>query len=510
MPNTRLSMRMIREVLRLKYEAGLKNRQIARSCGISPLSVRRYLDRAARAGYRRAPEPNEVLPPEVIGTATKPAAPDPRVPDLERLHRELKRPGVTLKLLWEEYLRDRAGGYGYTQFCEHYRRWRGCPSPELRQEHKAGEKVFVDWAGQTIPMAEGPAAHLFVAVLGASGYVYAEAFADEQKTNWIQGHIQTYEFLDGVPCVTVPDNPRTAVTRACRYEPELNAAYREMATHYGTIIIPARPRRPKDKPKVESGVLQAERRILAPLRDCQFFSLGELNAAIRPLLDAINAEPFQKLPGSRRQMYEQVDRPALRPLPEHPFVMCQWKKVRVNIDYHVQLEQHYYSVPYGLVGEQLDARLSDRGVELFHGGQRVAAHMRSTQPGRCTTDPGHRPKAHQRHLEWTPSRMVEWASTVGPQCGQVVEQILREMPHPEMGYRSCLGLIRLAKLYGAERMEMGCRKALACGACSYRHIKSMLETGMEILEPDLPPVPAPQHMNIRGADYYGPEVAHAN
>lgn len=510
MAYTRLAMRMIREILRLKYEGRLRNRQIARSCGISHVSVRKYLERAERIGFCRAPGPEEGLPPELTEDAVAEPAADGRMPDRERIHRELKRRGVTLKLLWQEYRRERADGYGYTQYCEHYKRWSGHLSPELRQEHKAGEKLFVDWAGQRMPLAGGAEASLFVAVLGASAYTFAEAFADEKEASWIQGHVHAYAFYGGVPRITVPDNVRTAVSAACRYEPGLNGVYRQMAAHYGTAIIPARPRTPKDKPKVEGGVLIVERRILAPLRDRTFFSVGELNAAIRPLLAAVNAEPFQKLPGSRRSLYEELDRPALQPLPARPYEPCRWKKMRVNIDYHVQLGAHYYSVPYRLVGAEVEVRVGERTVEIFHRGERVAAHVRDDEPRRCTTEAGHRPKAHQKHVEWTPGRLIDWATKLGPNCAKAVERILREKPHPEMGYRSCLGLMRLARQYGVARMERAAEKAFACDACSYRSIKSMLQTGVDLLGTEAPSAPPPRHENIRGGTYYGPEAPHAD
>ena len=509
MAYTRLAMRMIREILRLKFEGRLRNRQIARSCGISHVSVRKYLERAERFGFCRAPGPDEVLPPELTEDAVAEPADDGRMPDRSQIHRELTRQGVTLKLLWQEYRHDHPDGYGYTQFCEHYRRWNGRLSPELRQDHKAGEKVFVDWAGQKVPLAGGAEASLFVAVLGASSYAYVEAFADEQEGHWLEGHVRAYTFYDGVPAITVPDNCRTAVDKPCRYEPKINGAYRQMAAHYHTAIIPARPRKPKDKPKVEGGVLLAERRILAPLRDRRFFSVGELNAAIRPLLAAMNAEPFQKLPGSRRSLYEELDRPALQPLPAQPYEHCEWRKLRVNIDYHVQLGAHFYSVPYRLVGREVELRLGARTVEIFHRGERVAAHVRDDAPRRCTTEAAHRPKAHQKHLEWTPGRLIDWGRKVGPNCALVVEQIMRDKPHPEMGYRSCLGLLRLSRMYGAERLERAAQKALACGACSYPSIKSMLQTGVDKLGSETPAAPAPRHENIRGGAYYGPEVAHA-
>ena len=500
-------MRKLREILRLKHEVGLKPRHIARSCGLSPTTLYDYLRRAEQAGIGwpiPAEWDDQRLEETVFGAedlfsrATRP------LPEMAYLHRELRRKGVTRQLLWEEYRREHPQGYAYTQFCEYYERWCQTLDPSLRQEHIAGERMFVDWAGQTIPVG-GDKAYLFVAVLGASNYTYAEAFDNTRMPAWIEAHIHAYEYFGGVPLITVPDNARTAVSRACRYDPDTNPTYRDMAEHYRTVIIPTRPYKPKDKPKAENAVLNAERRILAVLRDQSFFNVGELNRSIRPLLEALNERPFQKLAGSRRSLFEALDKPALQPLPATRYELCEWHKGGVNIDYHVQVDWHWYSVPHQLVGQPVEVRLTARMVEILHSGKRVAMHARSYEKGRATTLDEHRPKSHQRHLDWTPGRLIHWAQNeVGAQCAVAVRAILEAKPHPEQGYRSCLGIMRLAKGYGATRMEAACGRALALGACSYRSIASMLKTGLDRQPlPEEPTTPTPaQHPNIRGGDYY--------
>ena len=508
-----ISMRKAKEILRLKHELGLTNRQIGASLHMSHVSVGKYLQRASEAGLSW-PLPAEIDEGQLWDLLRASQRPPEQarhpLPSMAQVHAELRRPGVTLQLLWEEYRREQPDGYAYTQFCEYYKRFRCQLEPSLRQKYKAGEKLFVDWAGQTIPLhdpvnGQSRAAHLFVAVLGASNYTYAEAFENHQLPSWIEAHIHAWEFFGGVSTITVPDNEKTGVTHACRYEPELNRTYQDAAAHYGTVIIPARAGEPRDKSKVENGVLIAERRILAVLRDRRFFSLGELNAAIRTALQELNERPFQKMPGCRRTLFEQLDRPALRPLPADRHELAHWQKAKVNIDYHVQADWHLYSVPHRLIHQAVEVRLSLRTVEIFHEGRRVALHPRSHHHGSATTDPAHRPKSHQRHLEWSPGRLIHWAETaIGKQCGSVVQDILESKPHPEQGYRSCLGLMRLGRAYGKERLERACERALALGACNYRSIQSILKTKLD-LQPvpgATPPMAAITHPNVRGAEYY--------
>jgi transposase len=504
-------MRQIHEILRLKYQNQLKIREIGRSCGVPPSTVGDYVLRAEIAGinWPLAEGMSEAqLMERLMAAPLPPPKPDPALPDWAHLHAELRRKSVTLQLLWREYRAVHAEGYGYSRFCELYQRWAGALDPVLRQVHLPGEKMFVDWAGQTVPIhnpQDGTIAqaHLFVAVLGASNKTCAAAFADEKLEAWIEAHCQAYAFFEGVARVTVPDNLKTGVTRPCRYEPLIHQSYQEMARHYGTVIIPARIKKPRDKAKVETGVQIAERQILAALRDHRFFSVLELNQAMVPLLARINAQPFQKLEGSRNSWYETVEKARLLPLPAGLFELAVWSKALVNIDYHVVVENHFYSVPHALVNQAVDVRLAARTVEFFQAGKRVAAHARSWEPGRFTTLEEHRPKSHQKYLEWTPGRMVEWARAIGPDCAKLVETILEDRPHPEQGFRSCLGIIRLGKAVGASRMEAASRRALHFHTCSYASVKSILEKRLEAQAwEEEPPLPSPAHENLRGGPYY--------
>ena len=511
MAKLKLNMRHIHEVLRLKHQNQLSIREIARSCGLPASTVGDYLQRAAAAGLSW-PLPEGQLETELLGRLLPGPAAGPgaslAVPDWPALHQELGRKGVTLRLLWQEYRQAQPEGYGYSRFCELYQRWADTLEPVLRQVHTPGEKMFVDWAGQTVPIHNAQdgsvsAAHLFVAVLGASNKTYVEAFANEQLGSWISAHCHAWAFFQGVSRVTVPDNLKTGVVRACRYEPLLHRSYQELAEHYGTVIVPARKQKPRDKAQVEGGVLIVERQLLAALRDQRFFHVLELNRALAPLLDKLNDQPFQKLEGSRNSWFEALERGQLLPLPTTLFALGTWSRAKVNIDYHVAVENHFYSAPYQLIHEVLDVRLTDQTVELFAQGKRVAAHPRSAQPGRATTLEQHRPKSHQKHLHWTPSRIREWVGTLGPECVQVVDRILAERPHPEQGYRSALGIIRLGKAVGPQRLAAACRRALHFGTCSYASLKSILDNHLDaqLLEPELP-LPSPAHENLRGSPYY--------
>src|SRR5499427_2359913 len=475
-PRKRLSMRQVHEVLRLKWAVGLSDRQIARSLGLSRPTVAAYVQRAQVAGLSW-PLPDELdattLEQRLFPPSPAPGPFTPLTPDWPAVHHELKRKGVTLFLLWQEYKATTPEGFQYSWFCHAYRAWASKLTLVMRQTHRAGEKLFVDYAGQGIPIVNAQTgevheAALFIAVLGASNSTYVEATWTQSLPDWIGSHVRAFAALGGVPEIVVPDNLKAAVTRAHRYEPELNRTYADLAHHYGVAVIPARAAKPRDKAKVEVGVQVAERWIVARLRHHTFFALAEVNAAIYPLLLALNTRPFKKLPGSRRSLFETLDRPALRPLPARPYEYAEWKRARVNIDYHVEVEGHYYSVPYALVKQQLEVRVSARVVELFHKGTRVASHVRSRLKGRHSTVAAHMPTAPQRYAEWTPQRLIRWAADSGAATAQLVETILASRPHPQQGFRSCLGIMRLGKSYGAERLEAACRRALTIGACSYK------------------------------------------
>lgn len=504
-------MRKIIEILRLK-SMGLGVRQIARSLSLAHSTVGEYLGRAAAAGLSW-PLPEDMDETRLEALLFPGNSQNHRKgyakPDFALIHRELRRKGVTMQLLWQEYKRENSNGYQYSRFCELYQEWSKTLDLSMRQVHRAGEKMFVDWAGQTVPVTdmatgENVPAYVFVAVLGASNYTYVEVSLTMDLFSWITAHCNAFEFFGGVPEIVVPDNAKTAVNQTCRYEPELNHTYREMAAHYGTAVIPARPRKPRDKSKAETSVQVVERWVLAPLRNRTFFSLAELKEAIRGGIHEMNSRPFQKLEGSRRTLFETLDRPALKPLPLKRYEFAVWKKARVNIDYHIEVEHNYYSVPYQLAQKEVDVRVTSGTVEVLHKGQRVALHPRSYGKGRFSTDPNHRPEKHQKYLEWTPSRLVSWAQTVGSDTAGLVQALLESRPHTEQGYRSCLGIMSLSKKYSHERLEAACRRALAIGAISYRSVKSILEKGLDQIPPEdsLRRPQAVQHDNLRGPGYY--------
>jgi len=506
-----LSMRKIREILRLSLNNNMGHRQIARSCSISHATVGAYIKRVQEAGltYSQLENMDDTQLQNILrgneGEKDQNGRPQP---DWDFVHQELKKKGVTLQLLWEEYKQIHPDGYQSSQFYEHYNRWKKKLNVSLRQSHKAGEKMFVDYAGQSIQVTEPHTGEIrqvqiFVAVLGSSNYTYAEATWDQGLANWIGSHVRAFEYFGGVPRAIVPDNIKSGVSKACRYEPDINPTYHDMAVHYKTVIIPARVRKPKDKAKVEAGVQVVERWILASLRNRAFFHLSELNESIRELLIKLNQRPFKKLKGSRLSWFETIERDALLPLPASRYVFAQWKKARVNIDYHVELDGHYYSVPYALVGEKVQLRYTAETVEIFHRGKRVASHNRQQRPGRHTTQAEHMPKSHRQYLEWRPSRIIRWAATVGEATAQVAQTIINSRQYPEQGYRSCLGILRLGKKYTDERLEAACRRAVFIGAYQYKSIRSILEKGLD--QRPLPPErPQPniQHENIRGGEYY--------
>jgi len=508
-------MRKLREVLRLHFDLKLGQRQIGRSANVGQSTVHDYLTRFATAGLSW-PLPAEMteeglqaalFPPEEKAERRDP---ERAFPDYAHLHEELKRhKHVTLQLLWEEYRATQPNGYRYSRFCHYYQQWKQRQDVVMRQTHRAGEKLFVDWAGSKLPLIDPKTgevweAPLFVAVLGASNYTYAEALPDEAMTSWLGAHVRSFQFLQGVPTLLVPDNARTGVSKAHRYEPDLNPTYQEMASHYGVGVVPARPYKPRDKAKVEVGVQIAQRWILAALRHRQFFSLREANLAIAELLEKLNQRPFRKREGCRQSLFEEVDRLALRPLPDRPFEIAQWLQATVHIDYHIQFDRSFYSVPYQLVGQKVEVRATPATLEIFHQSQRVASHLRTHKAYTAVTDPEHLAKAHRAHSEWPPSRLIQWAHTVGAHTAQVVERILKRYPHPEMGYRSCLGILRLSKKYTETRVEAASARGLATGAVSYKSLESILRTGLDRqpLPSDSPNRDTVAHPNLRGAEYF--------
>ena len=509
MARPRIGMRKIREILRQKWSMGRSHREVSASLRVSLGSITETLTRATRAGLDWA-RVRDLADDELAKSLYGERSPGSRpAPDCHWIHTERRRKGVTLQLLHLEYLEANPGGYQYTQFCEIYRGWLKRRRLSMRQVHRAGEKMFVDYSGQRPHLVDPSTGEmieveLFVAVLGASNYAFAEATRNQQGPSWIGSHQRAFTYFGGVPEATVCDQLKSGVVVACRYEPEVQRTYDELAEHYGTVIVPARPRSPRDKAKVEVCVQVAQRWILARLRNETFFSLDALNARIAELLEELNDRPMRQYKASRRELFERLERAVLGALPDRPFVYGTWKDAKVSIDYHVVAQGHYYSVPFVLVGEEVEVRLSAMTVEVFFRGQRVASHHRSSKRGAHTTNPDHMPLSHRKHLEWSPSRFIRWAKKIGPETAKLVEAILTERPHPEQGYRSCLGILRLEKKYGAKRLEAACARAFAAGARSYRHVDSILKNGLDSMPlPDrrsaAPPI---THENIRGAGYY--------
>jgi transposase len=440
--------------------------------------------------------------PPSAGSAGRPE------PNWAYVDAELRRKGVTRALLWQEYRADYPEGYGYSWFCQHFDAWKGRVSATMRQRHGAGEKVFVDYAGDTIDVidpASGAARpmKLFVAAMGASSYVYAEARPGEGLADWIGCHVGLFAFLGGVPGMIVCDNLKSGVTKADRYEPAINRTYQEMARHYGTSVVPARPYKPRDKAKVEQSVLLAQRWVVARLRNRRFFSLVELNGAIAELVGELNARVMRGYGASRAELFAQVDAPALKVLPAEPYAFASWKRCRVAPDYHVEVEGCFYSVPYRLIREAVDVRVADRTIEAFHKGERVASHAKS--PGRRghVTVPEHMPSSHRRHAAWTPARMMAAADKIGPAAAALFAQIMTDRPHPEQGFRTCLGILALEKTYGQARIEAACQRAGVIRARSVSSVRSILKTGLDraFLEPAPDPEPL-RHGNIRGRTYF--------
>ena len=513
MPTKRVSMRRVHEILRLKHECSATDREIARSLSIERSTVAVTLERVAAAGLcwpLPATLTDRVLEAMLYaGHGHQQGARRKAEPDWAYVHHELRRPGVTLMLLWEEYRQREPDGYHYSRWCELYRAWESRLSPTMRQVHPAGERMFVDYAGQTIDLTDGTTgeirpAQIFVAVMGASNYTYAEATLTQSLPDWIGAHVRALAFMGGVPAQLVPDNPKVGVDRANWYEPGLNRTYLDLATHYRTAILPTRARKPRDKAKVEVAVLVVERWILARLRNRRFFSLAELNQAIAELVADLNARPMRRLGVSRRDLFLELDRPALKGLPAEPYQYAEWRVRRVGLDYHVDIDGHYYSVPHRLIRQQLDARITERTIELFCKGERVAVHMRGAGRGRHTTIPEHMPSAHRRYAAWTIERIGLDAAAIGPSTAKLTALILESRPHPEQGYRACIGILRLARHYGGKRLEAACNHGLEIGARSYRSIQSILKHGLD----RRPPRPAAQrellldHPNIRGPRYY--------
>lgn len=515
MASRRLPVRKIKEILRLVHICSLSNREIAQSCDVARSTVSDYLIRAKAAGvnWPDAADLTEteleerLFPNEHLASSVQRPPPDcDYIYDQLRRYRNVN---LTLTQLWLEYKEKHSDGYQYTQFCAYYHRWRGRLDYCMRQEHRAGEKTFIDYSdglaivnhltGELIPT------QLFVAVWGASNYTYADATLSQTLPDWIGSHVRAFQYFGCLARMLVPDNLKSGVNKACFYEPELNPTYAEMAEHYGCAVLPARPYRPRDKAKAEVGVLIAQRWILAVLRQRTFYSLTELNAAIRECLERLNTRPMRRLGKSRRDLFETIDRPNALPLPPKAYEYAEWLKATVNIDYHIEIDHHYYSISFQLLRERLDVRLTATTVEAFHKGERVAAHVRSYVRGAHTTLREHMPPEHQQYAEWSPSRFIQWAGKIGVATAQLVEKIMAARTYPEQGYRACMGIIHLGQHYEPERVEAAAKRAIKYNTCSFKSVSAILAAGLD-RQTDAGETPRqltlPEHGNIRGKGYY--------
>lgn len=515
MPQERLTMRKIKEVLRLKWESRLSNRGVGRACKLSCSTVSEYVRRASRAGLSwPLPEGmgEEELYQKLFPEQSQAGEEQKPMPDWEQVHSELRKRGVTLKLLWMEYRESHAGGYQYTQYCTYYRRWSQQLKPTMRLLHKGGEELEVDYAGMTLSIVSAETgeitqAQIFVATLAASSYTYAEAQSSQTLPNWIGGHVRAFAFFGGLPRLLKPDNLKVGVKSPCYYEPDINPTYQKMAEYYGVGVLPTRVRKPKDKPSVENAVQNVERWVLAPLRKQTFFSVTEANQAMKPLLEALDNRQMEHLGKSRRELFEELDRPALRPLPAQPYEFAIWKSAKVNIDYHVEFEKHFYSVPHQLLHASVEVRATEHMVEIYHQGKQVAIHPRLATPGKYSTRSEHMPPNHRFVLDTigaiqgTPERLLFWGRQIGPLTAQLIEAILASRRYPEQAYRSCLGVLSLSRKHKRQAMETASQRLLNAHLLSYRDLKAELAS-LTNTTAEAEQLPLPLHENIRGKTYY--------
>lgn len=520
MANKRIAMRKIREVLRLCWDLRLGQSKAAEILGISSCTVNRIIQRAqaTKLTLTQVQEMDDVALERLL---YPPPEDRPKVypePDYAYIHSELRKKGVTLQLLWQEYKEQFPHGYQLSQFTEKYSRWKSTLRLSMRMVHQAGDKAFSDFAGAKFKITdpatgEVTSAHLFVSVLGASGFTFVDVYPNERAESWCTAQADAFQYFQGVPRAVIPDNPRSVVDKPCRYEPDINEAFRYMTEHFGCTVLPARVKHPKDKAKAELSVLLATRWIFARLRKRTFLSFDELRTTVRALREELNDRKFKKLPGSRRSQYEAIDRPALRPLPERKYEYFDIVRTRVGLDHHVEYEQHWYSVPYQLAKKEVELRVTNNMIEVLHGGKRAASHFRvKSRDGQSTTLNEHRPRAHREFAERNPDGLLSNARSIGIATYALIEQLINSAKHPDQAFNSAYGVLRLSKMHGKDRLEAACQRGLATGAISYKSIKSILSTGL-----DRRPLPAAMktslrvvHSNIRGADYFRNEEWRSN
>lgn len=502
-------MSKITEVLRLKFDTKLSNRNVAHCLKIGAATVSDILARfrQAKIDWPLPEDMTEVILEERLYPSKKSSAMKAQ-PDFSAIHQELKRKGMTKLLLWQEYLEDNPiNAYKYTQFCTLYQRWRKKQKRSMRQLHAAGEKLFIDFCGPTVPIVhpetgEIRKAQIFVATLGASNFTYIEACESQKQESWLMAHVNAFEFLGGIPELLIPDNLRSAVTKADRYEPILNENYLKLARHYGTAIMPARPYKPKDKAKAENAVLIVERWILMRIRKQTFHSIASLNKALKELLAELNLRPFRHLPECRQTLFDKLDKPALKALPNYRYEYVDHHHAKVGVDYHVFYKKHAYSVPHMYVKERVTMEVSARLVRIYHKNKCITQHPRKNEQGGFSTIAEHMPLSHQKQ-HWSPEQLLHWGSGIGPGTRAFVEQLLIGKEHSEQAYRACLGLLNLERLYTSERLDKACQSALLHGYPDYQTVQNLLKNKLE----NQPPEPKEEtqsihHRNLRGSTYY--------
>ena len=518
MPRKKITMRKIKEIFRLKYQLNLSNSKISKSLMISKSSVSKYIDYASEKGlsWEQVKDLSETelknllfFEEDKITNKSK-----KQLPDWKSVFEELKQKGVTLLLLWNEYKEEYPDGYKYSQYCDLYKKWRKKLNPSMRQNHKGGEKLFIDYAGVKVPIinsVEGKirGANIFVATFGASNYFYTEAHFEQTKKNWINAHVRAFEYFRGVSEILVPDNLKAGVTSPCYYEPDINATYHEMSEHYNIVVIPARVRKPKDKAAVEVCVQVIEQSILAVIRKRQYFSISQLNKDLRYYMEQINNREMKHIGKSRKELFEIVDFPNLKPLPQRDFIFTEWKKAKVGIDYHVRFDSNFYSVPYKYIHSNTDIKATERIIEVFLNGESIASHMRAYEVYNYITKEEHMPQNHQDMLKWTPKRIKDWANKIGTQTGLLISELIKSRAHPEQAYRSCLGILGLAREYDNNSLELACKRANHFGSLSYKKVKNILKSGLfqeDTEEAIINETVSSDHSNLRGKEYYQSEA----
>jgi len=506
-----LSMIKIQEIIRLGLD-GKSYRSIMQSCNVSIGVISKYL-KIAKEKQITYEQIKNLTKKELFKILEIESVEDiknlKKTPNFKYIHDELKNKHVTLFLLWQEYKDQNPDGYQYSRYCMLYNAWRKKLNISMRQIHKAGEKMFVDYAGSKVPIYDKTTGKkkyesaIFIACLGASNYTYVEATKNQKVANWISSHINSFEYFKGVPEIVVCDNLKSGIKDANFYEPDINTTYCELARYYGTTIIPTRVRKPKDKAKVENAVLVVNRWILARLRKRRFYNLNELNKEIAKLLEDLNTRTFKKLSGCRRDQYEIIDKPALKGLPKEPYELSIWKKAKVNIDYHIELEGHYYSVPFNYVQKQVEIRTTQRIVEIYYKNNRIASHLRDDRRNQYTTTVDHMPKSHREYSGWNKERFITWAQKIGPYTAEIIHIKLNSHEHVTQAFRGCLGILGLAKKFTNERLENACRRALRINTTSYKSIHNILKHNLDKQElQENSKVLNIKHNNIRGEEYY--------